>query len=333
MKSFFKSITLPVLMLATMPFLVACSDSKEFGDSLFPTEEEDYESIKAYIYANDAVQQSDGTEVVQTPVGYDMPDYSVEFYVNLTRAAEEDITVTVAPDAEKTAENLGDFKAIPADAFVMERGTVTIPKGSQRSSEPIVAKLQDNDAAKSLSAGDTGKLTFAIKEVKGDAKISTNLNSISAYVSYSYNALKSVGSIEDKTKLNIAKILNMGYKRDDTAKLTDGSMANSTYSYVGYGGWSVTLDEETEVSAVAVYPRTGYYLNYSPKSYELFSSNDGENWTSIGTVQWQTTPDGTKPLIAELYSPVRTKYLRVDPIMSFYSSYPYVHVSEIEAYK
>lgn len=333
MKSFFKNITLPALMLAAMPLFVACSDEKEFGENLFPTEKEDYESIKAYIYANDAVQQSEGAEVVQTPIGYDMPDYSVEFYVSLTRPAEEDITVTVAPDEEKTVQDLGDFKAIPVDAFVMERGTVTIPKGSQQSSEPVVAKFQNNDAAKSLSAGDKGKLTFTIKDVKGGAKISTNLNSISAYVSYSYNVIKSVGSIEGKTKLNITNIFNLGYERDDTQKLTDGSNTNSVYTYVGYGGWSVTLDEETEVSAVAVYPRTGYYVNYSPKSYELFSSNDGENWTSIGTVEWQTTPDGTKPLVAELYSPVKTKYLRVDPIVSFYSSYPYVYVAEIEAYK
>lgn len=320
-------------MLATMPLFVACSDSKEFGENLFPTEEEDYESVKAYINPNDGVQRSVDAEVVQTPIGYDMPDYSIEFYISLNHAADEDITVTVAPDADKTAQNLGDYKAIPADAFVMERGTVTIPKGSRKSSEPVVARLQDNDAAKSLSTGDNGKLTFAIQNVTGGAKISTNMNSIDAYVSYSYNSIKKDGSIDNKTKLNLASIYNIGWNRNDTKTLTDGLFSRCVYTYAGYGGWKITLDEETEVNAVAVYPGTGYYLNYAPKIYELFSSDDGENWTSIGTVQWTTNPDGTKPLVAELYSPVTTKYIRVDPTVSFYGSYPYIYVSEIEIYK
>lgn len=333
MKSFIKNISLPLVCLAAMPLFTACSDSKEFGETLFPTEQEDYATNKAYIMLNDQTQQFAAAEVVQSPVGYDIPEYTVEAYVCLTKPADADITVTVAPDADAAAMNKGDHKVMPVEAFTMERGTVTIKAGQTKSEEPIVARLQDNDATKSMATGDQGKMSFAIKEVSGNAVKSTNYNAINGYVNYSYSSLKKAGSVEGKTKLTIEQVFNFGWQRDDTSVLTDGSYTNYKYTYKGYGGWRVTFSEPTEISAVAVYPRTNS-LTYSPKSYELSYSDDGLTWTSLGFVK---SPYDLltefEPLIAELYAPVTAKYLKIDPPSSFRESSSYIYVSEIEAYK
>lgn len=333
MKSFIKNISLPLVCLAAMPLFTACSDSKEFGETLFPTEQEDYATNKAYIMLNDQTQQFAAAEVVQSPVGYDIPEYTVEAYVCLTKPADADITVTVAPDADAAAMNKGDHKVMPVDAFTMERGTVTIKAGQTKSDEPIVARLQDNDATKSMATGDQGKMSFAIKDISGNAVKSKNYNTVNGYVNYSYSSLKKSGSVEGKTKLAIENIYNFGYGRDDTSTLTNGVFTDSRYTYQGYGGWRVTLSEPTEISAVAVYPRSGS-LSYSPKSYELSYSDDGQTWTSVGIVK---SPydllTNFEPLIAEPYAPIKAKYLKVDPPSSFYDSYPYIYVSEIEVYK
>lgn len=335
MKSFIKNMSLPLICLAAMPLFTACSDSKDFGETLFPTEQEDYATNKAYIMLNDEAQQSTAAEVVQNPMGYDIPDYTVEAYVCLTKPADADITVTVAPDADAAAMNKGDHKVMPVDAFIMERGTVTIKAGQTKSDEPVVARLQDNDATKSMATGDQGKMAFVIKDISGNAVKSKNYNTINGYVSYSYSALKKNGSVEGKTKLAIENVFNFGWQRDDTSTLTDGSYTNSKYTYKGYGGWRVTLSEPTEISAVAVYPRnSSNYFNYAPKSYELSVSDDGLTWTSVGTAKSaHGSLTSFEPLIAELYTPVTAKYLKVDPISAFYENTYYIYVSEIEAYK
>lgn len=179
MKSIIKNISLPVLMLAALPLFTACSDDKEFGETLFPTEQTDYESAKVYIQENVAAQKNSASNIIITPLGYTLPTDHFEFYVNLSKTADEDITVVVQPDAEIANQDKGDYKVMSADAFQMERNMVVIKKGERKSEEPVLVSLKDNDAAKAFQDGDKCKMSFTIKEVSGNAKASSNLNKIS----------------------------------------------------------------------------------------------------------------------------------------------------------
>ena len=105
MKSFIKNISLPVLMLAALPLFTACSDDKEFGETLFPTEQTDYESAKVYIQENVAAQMNSASNIIITPLGYNIPTDQFEFYVKLSKTADEDITGVVQPDAEIANQN------------------------------------------------------------------------------------------------------------------------------------------------------------------------------------------------------------------------------------
>ena len=346
MKSIIKNITLPALLAAVLPLFTACSDSMEVGDTLHPTAQEDY-SAKAYIVLDDAVQQSTAPKIVKTPTECIVPEYKVEVYAKLSRPADADVTVTVEPSAELTAANLGDCKALAADAFTMERGTVTIKAGQTQSEEPIVAALQNNDAVNALQAGETGKLTFAIKSVSGGVATSANHNSFNAYATCEFNNIKENGSIEGKTAYdNTSFSVFSDVYGESTSFLNDGKLAvdadgnaiqdsyESTNDW-GNAAWTITFDEEQTVSAVAIWPAYYYSWNYSVADYNVLTSTDGTNWTDNGRAVKNVYPDrnNPQPAVAELISPMKAKYVRIVVNGSYYGTYYYAFASEIQLFK
>lgn len=343
MKSFIKNISLPVLMLAALPLFTACSDDKEFGETLFPTEQTDYESAKVYIQENVAAQKNSASNIIITPLGYNIPTDQFEFYVNLSKTADEDITVVVQPDAEIANQNKGDYKVMSVDAFQMERNTVVIKKGERQSEEPVLVSLKDNEATKAFQDGDKCKMSFTIKEVSGKAKASSNLNCISWYFIYKACNIKDVGSIEGKSEKYIGdddfSIYNYRTGRRCTSTLTNGNYYDYDINRGGYEGWRIQFKEAQTVSAIAVYP--GYYYSsfvYGVSDYLVYTSDDEENWKEVGTVYSPHNydeVDQTKPVIAEFYAPITAKFIKIKPVDTYYGfdSYSYCFVSEIELFK
>lgn len=342
MKSIIKNISLPVLMLAALPLFTACSDDKEFGETLFPTEQTDYESAKVYIQENVAAQKNSASNIIITPLGYTLPTDHFEFYVNLSKTADEDITVVVQPDAEIANQDKGDYKVMSADAFQMERNTVVIKKGERKSEEPVLVSLKDNDAAKAFKDGDKCRMSFTIKEVSGKAKASSNLNKISWYFIYKANNIKDVGSIEGKTEKYVGNddfsIYNYSTGENCTWKLTNGNYYDYKHTRGGTGGWRIDFNEAQTVTAVAVYP--GYYRGfvYGVSDYLVYTSDDKENWREVGTVHSpynKDEVDQTKPVIAEFYAPITAKFIKIKPLETYwgFNKYSYCMVSEIELFK
>lgn len=342
MKSIIKNISLPVLMLAALPLFTACSDDKEFGETLFPTEQTDYESAKVYIQENVAAQKNSASNIIITPLGYTLPTDHFEFYVNLSKTADEDITVVVQPDAEIANQDKGDYKVMSADAFQMERNTVVIKKGERKSEEPVLVSLKDNDAAKAFQDGDKCKMSFTIKEVSGKAKASSNLNKISWYFIYKAYNIKDVGSIEGKTEKYVGNddfsIYNYSTGENCTWKLTNGNYYDYKHTRGGTGGWRIDFNEAQTVTAVAVYP--GYYRGfvYGVSDYLVYTSDDKENWREVGTVHSpynKDEVDQTKPVIAEFYAPITAKFIKIKPLETYwgFNKYSYCMVSEIELFK
>ena len=342
MKSFIKNISLPVLMLAALPLFTACSDDKEFGETLFPTEQTDYESAKVYIQENVAAQQNSASNIIITPLGYTLPTDHFEFYVNLSKTADEDITVTVQPDAAVAELNKGNYKVMSADAFQMERNTVVIKKGERKSEEPVLVSLKDNDAAKAFQDGDKCKMSFTIKEVSGKAKASSNLNKISWYFIYKANNIKDVGSIEGKTEKYVGdddfSIYNYRRHIYCTTKLTNGNYYDYDYTRSGTEGWRIQFKEAQTVTAIAVYPEYYRSFIYGVSDYLVYTSDDEENWKEVGTVHSPyniNEVDQTKPVIAEFYAPITAKFIKIKPLETYYGfdSYSNCFISEIELFK
>lgn len=330
-------------MLAALPLFTACSDDKEFGETLFPTEQTDYESAKVYIQENVAAQQNSASNIIITPLGYNIPNDHFEFYVNLSKTADEDITVTVQPDAEIAELNKGNYKVMSADAFQMERNTVVIKKGERKSEEPVLVSLKDNDAAKAFQDGDKCRMSFTIKEVSGKAKASSNLNNISWYFIYKANNIKEVGSIEGKTEKYVGdddfSIYNYRRYKNSTTILTNGNYNDYDFTRGGTEGWRIQFKEAQTVTAIAVYP--GYYwggFDYGLSDYLVYTSDDEENWKEVGTVYSPYNydeVDPTKPVIAEFYAPITAKFVKIKPVDTYYGfdSYSNCFISEIELFK
>ena len=343
MKSIIKNISLPVLMLAALPLFTACSDDKEFGETLFPTEQTDYESAKVYIQENVAAQQNSASNIIITPLGYNIPTDQFEFYVKLSKTADEDITVVVQPDAEIANQNKGDYKVMSVDAFQMERNTVVIKKGERQSEEPVLVSLKDNDAAKAFQDGDKCKMSFTIKEVSGKAKASSNLNNISWYFIYKENNIKEVGSIEGKTEKYVGdddfSIYNYRTHKYCTYTLTNGYYTDSDLTRENTEGWRIQFKEAQPVSAIAVYPGYKYYkFVYGVSDYLVYTSDDEENWKEVGTVHSPYNSDELgyyTPVVAEFYAPVTAKYIKIKPLDTYYgfNSYSTCFISEIELFK
>ncbi len=343
MKSIIKNISLPVLMLAALPLFTACSDDKEFGETLFPTEQTDYESAKVYIQENVAAQQNSASNIIITPLGYTLPTDHFEFYVNLSKTADEDITVVVQPDAEIANQDKGDYKVMSVDAFQMERNTVVIKKGERQSEEPVLVSLKDNEATKAFQDGDKCKMSFTIKEVSGKAKASSNLNSISWYFIYKACNIKDVGSIEGKSEKYVGdddfSVYNYRRGLNSTSRLTNGNYNDYDYTRGGTEGWRIQFKEAQTVSAIAVYP--GYFNNYfiyGVSDYLVYTSDDEENWKEVGTVYSPhdyDAVDQTKPVIAEFYAPITAKFIKIKPLDTYYGFDYYINcfVSEIELFK
>ena len=343
MKSIIKNISLPVLMLAALPLFTACSDDKEFGETLFPTEQTDYESAKVYIQENVAAQKNTASNIIITPLGYNIPTDQFEFYVNLSKTADEDITVTVQPNAEVANQNKGDYKVMSVDAFQMERNTVVIKKGERQSEEPVLVSLKDNEATKAFQDGDKCKMSFTIKEVSGKAKASSNLNSISWYFIYKACNIKDVGSIEGKSEKYVGdddfSVYNYRRYKNSTTILTNGYMTDYDYTRGGTEGWRIQFKEAQPVSAIAVYP--GYYwggFDYGLSDYLVYTSDDEENWKEVGTVHSPYNSDElnyTTPVVAEFYAPITAKFIKIKPVDTYYGfdSYSNCFVSEIELFK
>ena len=343
MKSFIKNISLPVLMLAALPLFTACSDDKEFGETLFPTEQTDYESAKVYIQENVAAQKHSASNIIITPSAYYFPNNQFEFYVKLSKTADEDITVTVQPDAEVANQNKGDYKVMSVDAFQMERNTVVIKKGEKQSEEPVLVSLKDNDAAKAFQDGDKCRMSFTIKEVSGKVKVSSNFNSISWYFNYKANNIKDVGSIEGKSEKYVGdvdfSIYNNYTKRPCTTTLTNDYYYDGEKNRDDSEGWRIQFNEAQTVSAIAVYP--GYYYRsfiYGVSDYLVYTSDDGENWKEVGTVHSPYNKNNVRystPVIAEFYIPVTAKYIKIKPVETYYGfdQFSYCFVSEIELFK
>lgn len=330
-------------MLAALPLFTACSDDKEFGETLFPTEQTDYESPKVYIQENVAAQQNSASNIIITPLGYNIPNDQFEFYVKLSKIADEDITVTVQPDAEVAELNKGNYKVMSADAFQMERNTVVIKKGERQSEEPVLVSLKDNEATKAFQDGDKCKMTFVITEVSGNAKASSNLNNISWYFIYKANNIKEVGSIEGKTEKYVGdddfSIFNYRTYSYCTMKLTNGNYNDYNFTRGGTEGWRIQFNEAQTVTAIAVYP--GYYYSsyiYALADYSIYTSDDEENWKEVGTIYSPYNDDevdSTKPVIAEFYAPITAKFIKIKPVDTYYGFdyYSNCFISEIELFK
>lgn len=337
MKSFIKNITLPALLIAAMPLFTACSDDMEVGDTLHPTEAEDY-SPKAYIYKTTDETTGKTSTVEETPNELRVPEDGMKFYVMLSKPLANDVVVTVKANPE--AASATGKTVLGEGAFNIKTSSVTIKAGELKSAEPVDIELQKGDDLKNMAVGEA-VMAFSISDVQGGTA-SSNYNTIVWTVKKMFNNVKPTGSVEGKTAYdgsdyNVWAYAWGGYQ----SGLNDGEFDNGYYDYTNdwdNPAWRIEFNEPKEVSAIATYAYDygyGYGYGYCLAQYRVRSSDDGENWTDNGLAVSSTTPtSNSDATVCEFYKPVKAKYFQIIPVNDFYSRRAWsVFISEIKAFK
>lgn len=323
-----------ILLVASLPVLTACQDEPEVGDTLYPTEKENYDA-KVYINELNIPGNSMSFKVVQTPSEVITPDDEISFYVRLTKPVDANVTVTVAEDTQLAASYGNGATALAAGSIQFTTNTVTIPAGEQVSSEPIVAKLQSSDELKQLSG--SGVIALAIANSSNGVSAGGNNNAM--YVVLNKVVTNFKGQIASEID-DLTQIATDSYVAtiDDyeIPEFSDGSLSTD---YGQYGAYDVlfTFTEPQPLKALVFY--AGYSTWYGPRNVEILTSNDGDNWTSQtdGKFTSARASSLSKPVPFVFYSAVTCKYVILRIYDCFYSNYgswyDYPDVAEIMLYK
>ena len=328
-------ITKSLIVLATsLPLLTACQDEPEVGETLYPTEQENYDA-KVYINELNIPSNALSLKVVQTPSEVITPDDEISFYVRLTKPVAENVTVTVAENAELATAYGNGTSALPAGAVAFSTNTVTIPAGSQVSTEPIVAKVQSTDALRELSG--SGVIALAIDNSTGGVAAGGNNNAMYIVLNKVVTNFKNQSSSEIATLTKVdATNFSVTINGTTVTTLSDGSLSTD---YGQYGAYDVlvTFNEPTAFRGFVFY--AGYSTYFGPRNVEILTSSDGINWTSQTDGIFTTTRVSrlTTPVPFVFYSAVTCQYVKFSVYDCFWSdygsSYDYPDVAEIEFYQ
>lgn len=322
-----------IMMMALLPLFTACQSEPEVGDTLYPVEQENYD---ARVYINEVAAPGNAVtfDVIQTPVEMLMPEGTVSFYVRLTKPVEGDVTVTVAEDAEAAAAYDGNATALAPGTLSFSNTSVTIPSGSTVSTQPIEATVVASDALTSV----TDKAVVAVKLVSSTNGVAIGSTNNAYYVCFdkTFTNMKgqSTADLADRTQIPYSSYtLEDDYGYDVTYELSDGNSSTDIYGYYEFYV-KATFENPTPVSAVVFYAGNYYPYYYSPKTIEVLTSNDGQEWESQtgGTITNTIRPNSASTAIpVVLYSPITCKYVKLRVVDSFY--YGYSYISELKLYQ
>ena len=312
-----------VALIAALPLFTACQGEPEVGSLLHP-EEQTSNDPKVYINEISAPVNAAKATVVQTPAEFVIPENTYEFYVRITTPVENDVVVTVAEDTEAAAAGAAAYgvdknSALVTGCMAIENNTVTIPAGKNVSTEPVKFKVADSEAIRNVS----GKAIAAIKitDAKSASKVAVGKDHNAYYTLLDKKVTNFKGFSDDlltKTKLTAADLTYTFQDEDYTAKLMD--TYPSTWADMWAGPEPIYCEFKTPQPLIGVAYQYGYDDNYGPYTLEIFTSNDGQNWTSqTGGVLETGHTDAVVCL--NFYSPITCKYVKFVPYTCYYGYY------------
>lgn len=318
--------SISAMMLFAMTF-ASCEKEPAFGTTLYPVDEGDY-GTKVYIH--ELSYQNNTAEFVlsQTPVGLIVPEDEASFYVKTTKALPEDLTVTVE-----------EVTSLSADILDIVSNTVVIPAGEMISSEPVRFTLKKGGVLENLD--DAGKTGIRLVSTDGDAKPGINLNSFTVNVTKINSNFKGFDNeaIESLTQIPYADYTVDAYypSRNQVVKNASQVSDSNSKTYLrSTGPWHMILNLKEEKAVKAFSFTAAISTPYSPERFDILTSDDGENWTSLQdsniTAQQPATVETFIPCV--FYAPVKCKYVKFEMYTCYYAyaGMHYPTVGEVKIY-
>lgn len=324
----FKSVFVSSFLAATMS---ACQTEPEVGSTLYPVVEENY-SPKAFLYVNGSEGNQVTLSATKSPLKITLSNDTASFYARLSSPVDHDVVVTIAPTTADIVLQ-SDESLIDSSAIAIKSTSVVIPQGQQISSEPIKISLKESESLMNLEKGKNGVIDIALISVTG-AELPSTFNTVRVKTNFAYEYLNPNGTLNyDKAISQNSYIVSVS-RGSGASRLNDGNYSTYYYQYAGFQP-EITLDFQREVklSGLGVISAFTQY-DYGVKEMEIFTSNDGQTWTSQGQVTAASAYDNTTPFPAVFYEAIPCRYAKIKLLSSFHNvAQPLVAVSEVLAYE
>ena len=319
-----KKLLYTIMALGALVTAASCEKEIELDTPLYPVEEEDLASLKVYIQEK-ATNNTHTTAYDSNPTGLILPeDDTLSFYVRLSHAAEEEIKVN--PVLEGLPE--GTY------AFVDGHAQAVIKPGERVSEEDIRIVLVENDALIGLDEYTTAKITLDV--VSGPAEVGQNLNTFTWTVRNRYSIIY-LGTIEglqekqyvggvDWTPYSTSSYVDRFYDGDYSSYIYLTASPNNTTPQM-----YVDLNSKAMLEGIGFVPygsSVTYLTRYWPGEAEFYISNNGENWKSVGVIEFEPGEAATWQVI-RFYEPTEARFIGCKFNRNMASYYSSIYFSEV----
>lgn len=311
---------------------------------------EDEKTENEYVYLVNFRGTSENTTqwaVAQTPIGGVCDQNEFKFPVMLTLPLQTDINISVElvmSEVENYNTNHKTTYISPSDgAYSFTNKSVTIKAGELESSDSICLTIDD---FKLLNASEGYVFPFRLSEVsKGNVSISSNLNMLYLILNNSFSnidtkATSIEGEAYDRSSW-VCTSPNSYYSNPQDVLDGNSRTQWEGFTYSSQISFNINMGTQNSIKGLTFSPNyipNGQICPGNMKTTNVYTSNDGSDWTSQGTIVMpsiSTNASYDNPVlnIIKFYTPVIAQFIKLEMPDSWDDNYIDVYIGEINAIK
>ena len=317
-------------LFALVPFFTSCESDPEVGTPLYPVAAENTTAQLAIIsdLPGGNTQTISATKTGSSLV---VKGDTISFYVKLTHAIDKDITVSVKEDPTAATAGSNSF-VLDAGSLDILTSSVTILKGTKRSTEPIKAVAKNGTALqKLLTEAKDGVTALVVDSVSG-VSVAPQYKSMEVKFAYSETNLKEGGRVSALTALPTTDYAVYDASYNELSDLSNGSTADFWYSQkLNSEELIISLSNEITFKGLSLDRYAGYETFFF-QSAKIATSVDGVTYTPQGQITFPSDfASATTPAEIQLYTGVKAQYIKIYDMKATMQNFAVV--SEIKVYK
>lgn len=317
-------------LFALVPFFTSCESDPEVGTPLYPVAAENTTAQLAII--SDLPGGNTQTiKATKTGSSLVIKGDTISFYVKLTHALDKDITVSVKEDPTAATAGSNSF-VLDAGSLDILTSSVTILKGTKRSTEPIKAVAKNGTALqKLLTEAKDGVTALVVDSISG-VSVAPQYKSMEVKFAYSETNLKEGGSVSALTALPTTDYAVYDASYNELIDLSNGSTADFWYSQkLNSEELIISLSNEITFKGLSL-DRYAGYETFFLQSAKIATSVDGVTYTPQGEITFPSDfASATTPAEIQLYTGVKAQYIKIYDMKATMQNFAVV--SEIKVYK
>ena len=317
-------------LFALVPFFTSCESDPEVGTPLYPVAAENTTAQLAII--SDLPGGNTQTiKATKTGSSLVIKGDTISFYVKLTHALDKDITVSVKEDPTAATAGSNSF-VLDAGSLDILTSSVTILKGTKRSTEPIKAVAKNGTALqKLLTEAKDGVTALVVDSISG-VSVAPQYKSMEVKFAYSETNLKEGGSVSALTALPTTDYAVYDASYNELSDLSNGSTADFWYSQK-LNSEELIISPSNEITFKGLsLDRYAGYETFFLQSAKIATSVDGVTYTPQGEITFPSDfASATTPAEIQLYTGVKAQYIKIYDMKATMQNFAVV--SEIKVYK